>query len=142
APKDPRFLRASLGHQLATSGKLERSEFLRRFRPEVVKLEALATSSLDLLLAAQFFAGVGETDRALMLGDKAASRAPVDPVVLSKYATVLEWCGLLDDAIAAQRLALEFVYEQREFQKQLGADLKRLESLAEREKKQVTVLDR
>ena len=59
---------------------------------------------------------------------------PVDPFVLGKYATVLETCGFVDEAIEVQRRALEFVYENRGLQKALADDLKRLETSAQRQR--------
>jgi len=142
APKDPRFLRAVLDHQLSQStgeeGQ-ERSEVVRKFRAEIEKLEALSTSPIELLLVAQFFAQAGEIDRALSLGKQGVRGAPVDPFVLSKYATVLESCGDLKSAVTTQRLALEFAYEDRKLQKQLGDELKRLESLAEQQRQHSSV---
>lgn len=130
APQNPRFLRASLAHDLDSIGGPSRDEVAEEFRPSIEKLEAMSSAPLELLLAAQFFADTGDTERALALGSKAATLDPVDPFVLSKYATVLKSCGFLDEAIDVQRRALEFIYEQRELEKALARDLKRLETLA------------
>lgn len=134
APTEPRFLRASLAERLSKRDGRERSEVLTELRPEIEKLVALSTTPLELLLAALFFAESGEADRATILGSKAVSRAPVDPIVLSEYARVLEGCGYLESAVAMQRRALDFSSEHQESRKLFSDDLKRLEALVEQKK--------
>jgi tetratricopeptide (TPR) repeat protein len=109
APRDPRFLRASLNLRILSGGQMSGQELVE-FRPEIEKLEALATSSFEIFLVAHFFAATGETDRASILGKKAARLGPVDPFVLCDYAMVLGSWGDLKCAVAAQRLALVFIY--------------------------------
>lgn len=128
APDDPHILRASLSLWLERRhGHLSGQELLR-FREGIETLEAHASSPSDLLFAASFYAAAGEVPRALTLGARAVAGSPVDPLVLSMYAHVLEACDRPEEAIATQRRAIEFLNEDRDARRHFQQDLERLES--------------
>lgn len=129
APNAPLILRASLDLRLEQQGGQFGAQELMEFRVAVEKLESLSTSASELLFIAQFYAQVGEEERALTLGSRAVTKSPVDPFVLSQYARVLESCRRLEHAITIQRRALSFLHEHRALQERFQSELERMESL-------------
>lgn len=140
SPDDPRFTRAWLEHRLGEVGRGEDRGGGDALRDEVRKLESLATSPHELLFVARYEAEFGDPHRAVSVGKRAASNAPSDPIVLAKYAKVLEACGDFEGAIAVQRLAVDFAYDDLDLWNRYTGELKQLESRARQAKVQTKVL--
>lgn len=126
APDDPHILRASLVLRFDRHhGELTAQE-RPQFHAEIAKLERLASSPGDLLFVAHFYATLGEVPRALTIGARAVSRSPVDPLVLNMYARLLASCDHLEQAIATQRRAIDFLNEDQALRQRLQRDLQRM----------------
>lgn len=127
ARDEPRYLLSHLVLQFTRRGNSLNEAELLALRPKFERLTRIATSSIQWLTAASYFQNVGESERALALGQKAVALAPIEPQILDGYADLLESAGHWDEALRVQRHAVAFLAENQADEQHYRAHLERLE---------------
>lgn len=127
-PENPRYLFSALRLEVTKRNGVIASEDVPVLLPKIERLARTAISAPQLMIAALYHHGLGNSSQALALAQRAVARNPIDPVILDNYATLLEGANQWQEALEVQRHAVAFVSEDDlERGKVMRAHLKRLE---------------